>query len=290
MDLAIIFSGITACGAILGVIVAARLGYLSARMAKESNAIALEAAAISLETQQRVEKDYLASRADHIIDCLNEVADCLAEFASNMHIFWKGTPETVLQRPQDSGMGTLTLASLHPAVRNSIVSQRIALMEEKQLTAEVGTHSSIYKLEAASRRLETSLRGASLLSAASKTPALKRDIKRAVCSVMLVTRCVYPHYLSLLRPSETPDPSSQVPEFTEWFLDQLHLPIPTTKHEAKIIRDVKMWLSGHLSEVRDHHARGVTLHFVEHFASNRLAEDVSRVALHLFQQAAPGDR
>lgn len=277
----LIVQTVVAVCAVAGVFVATWLGQKSTRLALESAKISREAADIAKEAQIRAEKDYLSGRADFIAANLSDVMDQVAQFRADMHVFWKEIPRGLLEAPKEY---ELTKGLRTKDLGRNLVEERVIFLDQHRLLGEVGVHGSIYRLNAAGIRLADSVESVKYLPVSDESHDGCISAASTVAFIKVVLRSVYPHYLALI-PEQQP-PAPQDSDFKEWFFANLDMVIDT-KDDRLALQEAKRWMGDKLRSDSKYSTGEITQNFIEHFAVERLIEEVSKLTATLYKSAVP---
>lgn len=265
---------VTAACAVAGIVVAVALGLKSVKISHET-------ANIALETQKRAEKDYLSGRADYIAANLNDVLDQIAQFRAEIHIFWKEVPRDLLEDPAEY---ELTRDLPTKDFSRNFLEERVVFLDQQRLLAEVGVHGSIYRLNAAGTRLADSVESVEHLPAVVDLHGAGISAESTVAFIKVVLRSVYPHYLTLISEIDLPEPQDD--DFEDWFFADLDMSTDTGS-ERLALDEAERWISEKLKDGTKYSAGELTHNFIEHFAIDRLVQEVSTITTLLYVAAVP---
>lgn len=285
-EVGLIADTITAGSAVVGIVVAATLGWKSILLARESVEISEKTTRIALDTQKRAEKDYLSGRADFIAANLNDVMDRIAQFRSDIHPFWKEIPHELLVSTVNYAENQTTgKTQSEIELRLDVMKERVVFLDQQRLLSEVAVHGSIYKLNAAGRRLADSLESVEHLRlGADAQEGARLDSEAAVAALKIVLRSVYPHYISLIADVHPPTP--QEGDFEDWFFSDLQ-PSIDNNADRRALTEARRWMASKLNDGVKYGTPELTQNFIEHFAVDGLVEAVSSITSSLYRAAAP---
>lgn len=235
----IIVDTITAMSAVVGVIIAARLGQKAVRVARE--------------TVDRAERDYASSRVDAAGDAYANVIQAMANVKADLHIFWKGD------------LDELKASSADP--------QRIAVLEDRNDGVEVEVHRDVYLLEGACVRLSRAVGAISLNHNSVQIPN-PAAVDRANAAIGLYYGSAFPHYLSVLSDDKKkiPLPLRQEVSFINWFLAQLSLDTSNPLGKELEVKAAE-WITEYLQteDPSQSTAETIAINFISGFARRELS-------------------
>lgn len=231
---AMIVDSITAISAVVGVVIAARLGHKAVQVARE--------------TVDRSERDYAASRADMVGDAYAKVVHAMADVKADLHIFWKEDFQELKAGSPDS--------------------PRVHEIEDRNNSAEVEVHRAIYRLDSACVGLSNAISALSLNLNSVQIPA-SGDVDKACAAIHLYYGSAFPHYLTLLSDDKkkVPGPLKAQAKFIDWFLCQLRLDAADTESKNLEVKAAS-WLENYLltEEGSQIAAEIIAVNFISSFA------------------------
>lgn len=235
---AIMIDTITALAAVVGVIVATKLGLKAVRVAKE--------------TVDRSERDYAASRVDAVGAAYAKVIHAMANVKADLHLFWKGDLEELVQSSPDS--------------------PRRQVLEDRNHEAEVEVHRDVYMLESACVGLQKAVDAVSLNYNSEQIPA-PMAVDRVAAAIQLYNGSVYPHYLTLLSDDKknVPAPLKKQAAFIDWFTLQLGLDKADPSSKDLEVRAAE-WIKTYLLKGRESQSAAeiIAVNFINSFALKEL--------------------
>lgn len=263
----VVINLVTALAAVVGVVIALRLGN--------------KAVAIAANTVERAALDYAAGRADLITQARVGAFESMAELKTALQVFWKEDPEVLLAKDPESTRAKELIA--------------------KRGDAEVDAHHAMYRLQGAAERLREVLPTAQIVdlvktkNRGGKNGEIRGvraprdiDMQSIIQLVNLYEKGAKPLYFSLVPSNRYADPATELELFSKQFCDDLQIDASEAYGSIWPVR-VREWLERELAVISNQSTPEIiAINFVEGFLDKELAKAVRAVTEPVLAESRAG--